>query len=509
MGCYEARMSRDVYACIHAAEFPAQALLRLQPQLRTLPVAVLDGRAPLEVVCSMNARARRLGAALPMTRVEAEAIQDLRILHRSMESEAAARAVLLERMASFSPRIEDASFGTGCACVLDITGMERLFGPPDALAQRVRAALIAAGLRASIAVSGNFYAARIMARSMAKASRGITVIPDSEEASTLASLRVQALGLPEDHAETFALWGIRTLGELAALPETELVTRLGQEARVWRDIALGVQPHAFRPMEPEFELTEFCEFETPLEQVESLLFAGARMIDCLVERATRRAMALASIAIEMKLEGGQVHRGSLRPALASVDRKFLLKLLQLEIAAHPPPAAVTALALTAEAGQTSKVQLGLFAPQTPEPSRLDVTLARLKALVGDGRIGSPVLEDAHRAGSFRMEIFTVGGKRDAQQINCPRLALRRMRPPATVLVALRAMRPVSFRDREHIYDVTAAYGPWKTSGCWWSVEEWTAEEWDVLAVNDKGASVACLLVCDVARKEWRLEAFYD
>jgi len=71
------------------------------------------------------------------------------------------------------------------------------------------------------------------------------------------------------------------------------------------------------------------------------------------------------------------------------------------------------------------------------------------------------------------------------------------------------MRPVSFRDREHIYDVTAAYGPWRTSGCWWSVEEWTAEEWDVLAVNDKGASVACLLVCDGLRKEWRLEAFYD
>jgi protein ImuB len=498
-------MSRELYACIHAAEFPAQALLRLQPQLRALPVAVLDGHAPLEWVCSMNARARRLGAALPMTRVEAEAIQDLRILHRSMESEAAARAVLLERMASFSPRIEDTSFGTACACVLDITGMERLFGPPDALAQRIRAALIAAGLRAAIAVSGNFHAARIMAR----ASRGITVIADGEEARTLASLRVQALGLSDDYAETFALWGIRTLGELAALPETELVTRLGQEARVWRDMALGVLPHAFRPMEPEFELTEFCEFETPLEQVESLLFAGARMMDCLVERATRRAMALASIAIEMKLEGGQVHRGSLRPALASVDRKFLLKLLQLEIAAHPPPAAVTALILTAEAGQSSKVQLGLFAPQTPEPSRLDVTLARLKAIVGDGRIGSPVLEDTHRPGSFRIEIFTVGGKPDTQQADCPRLALRRMRPPAPVRVALHAMRPVSFRDREHIYDVTAAYGPWRTSGCWWSVEEWTAEEWDVLAVNDKGASVACLLVCDGLRKEWRLEAFYD
>jgi protein ImuB len=72
----------------------------------------------------------------------------------------------------------------------------------------------------------------------------------------------------------------------------------------------------------------------------------------------------------------------IRPALPTVDRKFLLKLLQLEIAAHPPPAAVLSLTLSAEAGQSSKVQLGLFAPQTPEPSRLDVTIARLKAIAG-------------------------------------------------------------------------------------------------------------------------------
>ena len=107
----------------------------------------------------------------------------------------------------------------------------------------------------------------------------------------------------------------------------------------------------------------------------------------------------------MELEGGRAHRLSIRPALPSMDRKFLLKLLQLEIAANPPPAAVVSLTLSAEAGQSSKVQLGLFAPQTPEPSRLDVTLARLKAIVGDDRVGSPVLEDTHRAGSFRMEGF--------------------------------------------------------------------------------------------------------
>ena len=141
--------------------------------------------------------------------------------------------------------------------------------------------------------------------------------------------------------------------------------------------------------------------------MDSLLFVGARMIDSLALRAATRAMSLACVVADLELEGKRAHRLTLRPALPSVDRKFLLKLLQLEIAAHPPPAAVLSLTLTAEAGQSSKVQLGLFAPQTPEPSRLDVTIARLKAIAGEDRVGSPVLEDTHRAGSFRMADFTA------------------------------------------------------------------------------------------------------
>ena len=498
-----------VYACVYAAEFPAQALLRLRPDLQSEPVAVLEGRAPQEFVCAMNRHALRKGRALGMTRLDAEGIGGLKLLARSVESEAAARAVLLECVAQFSPRIEEASQGTACAFMLDITGMERLFGAPARLAERMRMALAASGFRASVAVSANFHAARMRAA----AGRGITVIAEGEEASALAKLPIASLGLAEEHIETFALWGIRTLGALAALLEVELITRLGPEARAWRDLARGVRSHMFQPLEPEFSLKEFCEFETPVEQMDSLLFIGARMIDCLVARAADRALALALLTAHMKLEGGHVHQCVLRPAVPSIDRKFLLKLLQLEIAAHPPSAAVLAFELAAEAGQSSAVQLGLFTPQTPEPSRLDVTLARLKAIVGEDRVGSPMLDDTHRPGSFRMENFAVGVKISADKVQClnsePRMALRRVRPPAPVRVVLRAAQPAAFRDAENGFVVTAAYGPWRTSGCWWSTGEWDVEEWDVLAARSDGSTVACLLVCDQARNAWRLEAFYD
>jgi protein ImuB len=343
---------------------------------------------------------------------------------------------------------------------------------------------------------------------MAVAARGITVMGTGEEATALCGLPVALLEIPADHAETLDLWGIRTLGELAALPQVDLIARLGQNASAWRNLALGAHAHAFQPIEAAFSLREFCEFETPVEEMNSLLFVGARMIDSLALRAATRAMSLACVVVDLNLEGKRTHRLMIRPALPTVDRKFLLKLLQLEIAAHPPPAAVLSLTLSAEAGQSSKVQLGLFAPQTPEPSRLDVTIARLKAIAGEDRVGSPVLEDTHRSGSFRMTGFVAENPPEEEKAVQPRMALRRLRPPLAVRVALNAGQPALFHDGRQSYKVATSFGPWRSCGCWWSMDGWDIEEWDVLA-ELQGAPVACLLVMDRGKNEWRLEAFYD
>jgi protein ImuB len=501
----EARMNEELYACVHVAEFPAQAHLRLRPDLKGKPVVILHGQQPQESACSFNQLAQRRGATLGMTPLDAQSIAGIVLLKRSALCEDAARAVLLECAATFSPRIENVSHGTACAFMLDISGTERLFGPPAQLAERLRSSLAEAGFHSSIAVSGNFDTARLKAGAI----RGITVIPSGDEAEAIANLPIAELRLEEEHLETFAVWGIRTLGALANLPCTELVTRFGQIASGWRDIAMGSAEHTFQPIEPTFLLEEFCAFETPVEQIDSLLFLGARMIDCLAARAAGRALSLASLTATMKLEGDRTHQVKLKPALPTTDRKFLLKLLQLEIGAHPPPAAVVALTLTAEAGQSSKVQLGLFAPQAPEPSRLDVTLARLKAIVGDDRVGSPVLDDTHRPGSFQMEGFFLSVQTPEPKAARARMALRRMRPPVPVRVALQAMKPSTLRSWENSFNVVAAYGPWKTAGCWWSTDGWNLEEWDVLATDSKGKSVAYLLVHDCTQQEWRLEAYYD
>ena len=422
-----------------------------------------------------------------------------------MSTEHAARAVLLECLSQFSPRIEETFVSNACGFVLDIAGTERLFGLSSVFAQRIRNEIKSNGFRVSLAISRSFDNARIMAEN----SRGITVVPDEQEATYLSSIPIASLQLDKEYFDTFSLWGIRTLGDLAELPEEELITRFGQQSQRWIRLARGIAEHTFQSIEPNIEFKEHIEFETHVVDLESLLFIGANMINNLVSRAISRALSLASLKVQMFLESGLLYEKIIRPAIPSNDKKFLLKLLQLEITAHPPHAAIITLTLTAEAAQQSKVQLGLFAPPSPDASRLDITLARLKGLVGDDRVGSAALCDTHLGGSFKMEHFAITNQRATRTETTVRLSLRRMRPPRPICMRIHLSRPTSFLDGIDRYEVQNAYGPWHSSGCWWSVNPWDMEEWDVIAMNNMGGSISCLIVHDKLQSKWLLEAFYD
>ena len=79
----------ELYACVYAKEFPAQAMLRLRPDLRDKPFIVMEGEPPLQHVCALNRRASRLGVVRGMTRVEIDTFPAVELLSRSRKEEAA------------------------------------------------------------------------------------------------------------------------------------------------------------------------------------------------------------------------------------------------------------------------------------------------------------------------------------------------------------------------------------------------------------------------------------
>jgi protein ImuB len=499
---------RELYACLYAKEFRAQALLRLRPELREKAVVVMEGEPPLQSVCSLNGKARRVGVARGMTRVEVETFDGVVMLQRSIAEEGAARTALLECAGTFSPRVEDRSDHGAFLCVIDIAGTEKLFGLPPVLAQALLGYVRTLGVIAAVTVSSNFNAAICNARGRPTQT---AVIPPGIEAIALAPLPIGVLDLSAEYAEIFALWGIRTLGALATLPEKELVSRLGQEGKRLRQLARGELPHLFVPMEQEFRLEERMELDTPVELLESLLFVVGVMLEQLILRATARVLALASVTVSLSLEGGASHTRTVRPALPSNDRQMWIKLLYLDLEAHPPQAAILSLALTAEPGSTSKVQLGLFSPQLPEPMRLDVTLARIRAIVGEDCVGRPVLTDTHRPDSFRVEPFAASGTASSSmkgKVDRSVAAMRQLRPAERVAVTLRGQQPVALTFRDMRYEVEHAYGPWLMSGDWWNPSLWGMEQWDLIARACDGALLCCRLVRDL-QQMWQMVMLYD
>jgi protein ImuB len=499
----------QLYACLYAKEFPAQAMLRLRPELRKKPCVVMEGEPPLQQVCSVNAKARALGVVRGMTKVEIDTFPSVTVLLRSHAEESTAKAAILECAGTFSPRVEDRGDENAFLCVIDIAGTEKLFGVPAMLGKTLLARVRSLGIMAYVAITGNFHAAICLARGMLPGNRMI-LIPPGEESVALASLPLAVLDLTEELAELFSLWGIHNLAMLATLPEKALIARIGQEGKRLRQLAKGEQQHLFQPVEPAFMLEERMELDAPVELLDSLLFAVAVMLDQLILRATARALALASVTITMIPDGGASLMRTVRSAVPSNEKQLWIKLLHLDLQAHPPQAAILTLVITAEPGHTSKVQLGLFSPQLPEPMRLDVTLARIRAIVGEDCVGRAVLRDTHQPEGFRLEQFTVspGSDSEAPSIQT-RAVMRLLRPAENVTVTLRAGQPAMFFFREKRYTVEQAYGPWQMSGDWWNPALWGREQWDLVARSVSGALLCCCLVRDQAQNCWQMEALYD
>ena len=503
---------RNQNACIFAADFPLQALVRSRPELASAACAVLDGKLSAQKVCSANAKAQELGVHLGITRVELNTIASVVVLERARSEEDSARAALLECAGSFSPAIEERSSDTAFLCVLDITGTDKYCGPPSILGRALLDAVKAIGVQACVAIADNLHAAICIARGNATSQYPIVVRP-GEERAALASLPLTVLDLTEGQLETFSRWGIRSLGMLAALPNEQLISRLGQQGNKLQQLASGIWQHHFVPLEQAFTLHESIELDSPVEASESLLFLVGAILERLILRATNRVLALLSVTITLSIEGGGSHSRTVRTAVACNDRQLWLKLIYLDLEAHPPNRAVLALQMTAEHGPIKKVQLGLFSAQLPDVPKLDITLARIQAIVGEGCVGSPVLLDTHKPDSFAVKPFAVSLGRAPRNPPAaraaPLAAIRQLRPPEATTVTLCNSRPTAFYFRKSRYRVEQAYGPWHASGDWWSDSPWQYGSWDVIARSDANALLCCNLVNHLSRNSWEVAALYD
>ena len=372
-------------------------------------------------------------------------------------------------------------------------------GPPAALAAEIERRV---GVKVNIAIAPNPDAALHAARGIA----GITVIEAGKEAAALARLPLNLLGGSAEMAESLHLWGIRTFGEFAKLPPLGVAARLGDEGVELQRLARGKDTGGCGPIEDPLEFEAELELEYPVDLLEPLAFVMAWLLKEICDRLAAWALATNDIRLNLTLENAPAHAASLKLPVPMLDQKAFLRMLQLDLSGRPPVGPVVKVHMRAEPVKPRRMQQGLFMPSSPEPEKLELTVARVRHLVGAGRVGSPEILNTHRPDGFAMRAFAPGiSVAVAAAPELPRLCLRRFRPPRYAQVLLVNRQPVRVMSPSVSGRVAMAKGPWRTSGEWWREDAWNRDEWDVAL--DSGGVYRIYLENDSGR--WFVEGSYD
>lgn len=514
-----------MFVAVFIPDFPVEAVVRhLDAVAREGAVAVFDGTPPLVHVIAVNDKARAHGAEAGMTKVQAESVPGLLLKPRSAAQEASAHAALLDCAHGFSPRVESTAPDT---VLVDIAGLEPLFGPPAKIARELARRAAEMELEARVGVASNPDAALNAARGFP----GITVIPQGKEAARLGELPVDVLAPSVEILETLDRWGVRTFRGLAALPPLAISERLGQEGLRLQALARGETQRPLAPVAETFDFSETLELEEPVDLLEPLAFLLGRLLEQVCARLNARALATNELRLTLGLEvhndvelssardgvtQSAVHQRTLRLPVPMQDSKVFLKLLQLDLNSHPPAAPVKKVMLVAEPVRPRATQNGLFVPAAPEPERLELTLARIRKALDDltgERVGTPQLVNTHRPDAFRMAHFAPRPPQ-AVAITPPKpepvSALRMFRPALPAKVELRRGVPAVIFFNGQRGQVIAAAGPWRSSGDWWGPSTWSRDEWDVaVAITQKQETNVGLYRVYAAEGEWWVEGAYD
>jgi protein ImuB len=249
------------------------------------------------------------------------------------------------------------------------------------------------------------------------------------------------------------------------LDKEALAARLGPEAvRLW-ERANGKSHRLLKLVRPPESFEESFEFDHEVETAEPLLFFLRRFLEQLALRLRAVYLVPKELALRISFANKTNYQHVFKIPQPTGDVDLLFRMLQTHLENFKSDHAIIAVALTAEPTKPPRQQFGLFETTLRNPHQLAETLARLTALVGPDRVGTPVLEETHRPDAFRIEPFVWNLN------NTPDRRAARKNP------ALRRFRPV--RNFESTHALGPQRGPYLFSGNWWDEKSWASMEWDL------------------------------
>jgi protein ImuB len=459
-----------MFAVLHVPGFPLQAILRSEPGLSAQSVVLRHPTETMVAVCSRAAHRAgiRAGQSLPQAAARCASVI---VRSPDAELEREAESVLIAAAFSVCPQVELTRAGV---CTLDLDGLAPSSREPAL--HRALAELAATGIEAGAGIA----ATPLLALYTAGEAPPGAVLSGSR--ALLSPLPVSVAMPTPEQADILRQWGIKTIGQLVALAKADVTHRLGRSGLDLWERANGGTPRPLQIRDLPRDFSARYDSEHALETLEPLLFIFRRFVDRLALDLRNATLAAQALELTLDLVDDTCHAHCIRLPEPVSDPEILFRALHTYLETLRTSAAIQRVHLRVLPERSLVRQRGLFDGGLRDPHGFADTLARVMALAGSNRVGTPVSENTHRPDAFHLATPPATLAPVPPGFTHPPrgLALRRQRPPLPANVELTGRQPAFIWAPGLQGEIRAASGPWHASGDWWEKDRgWQREEWDV------------------------------
>jgi DNA polymerase-4 len=279
--------------------FFASVEQRDHPELRGKPVIVGGGdRTARGVVSAASYEARAFGVRSAMSLREAgrRCPHGIFVPVDGRRYQQASRDVMTV-LRRFTPQVEPISIDEA---FLDVTGSYGLFGDGPTIARRIKDEVRAdVGLTASVGVATTKLVAKIA--SDLRKPDGLVIVEPGDEVSFLAPLEIGRLwGVGEKTRVVLADYGVRTIGDLAALPPDVLIRRFGKHGASLVQRARGVDADPVHDGDPAKSVGHEHTFDVDTADREILERTLLAMADGVAGRLRSAGVRAGTVAVKIR-----------------------------------------------------------------------------------------------------------------------------------------------------------------------------------------------------------------
>ena len=449
--------------------------------------------------------------------------------------------------------------------VFGARGPSRCFGGEQAVAERVARAVtdaVPSVSKAGVGVADRLFTAGLAAR-VAAASVAVLVVPPRRGGQFLADLPLVSLTYPvsplapdEDGTEALldVLWrlGIRTLGDLAALSETDVLGRFGWPGLLAHRLACGFDDRPLQAGAAGDSASAEAEIDPPADRIETVAFMARALADDMVARLARDGLDCVCVGIEAQSDSGHASsrrwRHELRFGAADIVDRVRWQLEGWYRSPERPTGPVTLIRITpCVTAPADGHQLGMWGERSEADERAARALARVQGLLGAEAVTVPRLAGGRRPADTgrRVPLHAAAVGADSTQ-GAPAAGTRNGRrtrkakakavdppwpgrlPAPSPAVVLAQPEPVEITDRDgapvsvggrgeastppqqftdstgHSRTVIAWAGPWPLDERWWRPSARRRQARFQLVLDDGSAHL-----CVLESGRWWREATYD